>query len=126
MEKHVSRKDFLMKCLGTAGMLIGGAVWMGSCASGNDNEAPDNVTATPKSLLAEPADCNNVAGVTDGEVNKREAVQYVQKSPDPAKHCDLCQLYVPPAEGQACGMCTLFKGPVAADASCISFAPKQV
>ena len=125
MKKHVSRKDFLMKCLGAAGMLVGGTVFMGSCASGNDSEAPGNAAAPPKSMVAEPGHCNDVAGVADGEVNKRQAVQYVEKSTDPARHCDLCQLYVPPAKGQTCGMCTLFKGPVAADASCISFAPRQ-
>lgn len=128
MENQVSRKDFLMKCLGAAGMLLGGSALVSSCNSGNDAKPADAAPASepPKSMVEEPAaaNCNDVTGIAPEEVKKREAVQYVDITPDPAKHCSNCQLYIEPKAGETCGGCTLFKGPVAPEAHCISWAPK--
>lgn len=131
MENQVSRKDFLIKCFGAAGMLIGGSALLSGCGGGEEAKPGDTTTTTtepPKSMVAPEAgasgDCNDVTGIAPEEIKKREAVQYVEKSADPAKHCNICQLYTEPPAGSTCGGCTLFKGTVAAEASCISFAPK--
>ncbi|OJU24921.1 MAG: hypothetical protein BGN92_11630 [Sphingobacteriales bacterium 41-5] len=129
MENQFSRKDFLIRCFGAAGMFLGTSALLSSCGSGEETKPADAGASSekPKSMVEQPGasgDCNDVTGVAEEEVKKREAVQYVAQSADPAKHCSVCQLYKAPEGGSACGGCTLFQGPVAADASCISFAPK--
>lgn len=110
-------------------MLLGGSALLNSCGSSEETKPADSGSAAekPKSMVEQPAasgNCNDVTGIPEEEVKKRKAVQYVDKSTDPAKHCNICQLYKAPEGGSACGGCTLFQGPVADDASCISFAPK--
>jgi hypothetical protein len=132
MNNQVSRKDFLMKCFGLAGVFIGGSALLSSCNSGTDAKPADAAGGeTPKSMLGgEPpatttgGACGDLSGVAPEELKKREAVQYANVSADPAKHCKLCQLYTVPAAGQTCGGCTLFKGPVEPEGSCISFVAK--
>lgn len=126
MENQVSRKDFLKKCFGAAGVLLGGAALVSSCNSGSESK-PAETVKPPKSMVDQPAAtsaCNDMSGVAPEEMKKRETLKYVEKSSDPTKHCSICQLYVAPTDGQTCGGCSLFKGPVAADASCLSFAAK--
>ncbi|HRN48828.1 MAG TPA: high-potential iron-sulfur protein [Niabella sp.] len=129
MENQVSRKEFLKKALTAAGVLLGGSALISSCGS-NESSAPAEPAAPaeqPKSMVDQPAasgDCTDVSSVSPDEIKKREAVQYHEKSEDPAKHCKDCQLYKQPEAAGGCGGCTLFAGPVTPDGSCISFAPK--
>ncbi len=126
MENQVSRKDFLRQCFTAAGVLIGGSALISSCNSGNEAK-PAEGAEPPKSMVDQPAaaaDCNDLSAVAPEEIKKREAVQYVKVSADPAKHCKDCQLFIQPQAGESCGGCTLFKGPVELEGSCISFAPK--
>jgi len=129
MENQVSRKDFLIKCFGAAGIILGGSALLSSCGSGEETKPADATAPSekPKSMVAQPGalgNCNDVTGVAPEEIKKREALQYVEKSADPAKHCNVCQLFTQPEVGSSCGGCTLFKGPVADEGSCISFAQK--
>lgn len=126
MENQVSRKDFLRQMFTAAGVFIGGSAILSSCGSGDESK-PGAGGEAPKSMVDQPtasADCNDLSGVAPEEIKKREAVQYVKVSADPAKHCKDCQLFIQPQAGESCGGCTLFKGPVELEGSCISFAPK--
>lgn len=55
-----------------------------------------------------------------GESGTRNALHYVGRGPDPARHCVDCQLYVGGRTG--CGTCQVFPGPVSPVGTCDSFA----
>ena len=63
--------------------------------------------------------CNDLVGV---DVRTRQALQYALVSPDPARRCSACALYVGGEAG--CGTCQAFPGPVSPNATCNSFAPR--
>lgn len=67
----------------------------------------------------------DTTGLTEQEVAMRGSLQYVDETPDPAKNCLNCSLYLAAEEGAACGGCNLLKGPIAPNGYCISWAPVQ-
>jgi hypothetical protein len=117
MKEAMNRKKFLQQI----GMLgVAGVVVPASLASCGGEEQPKAAPGTQ----AAASDCNDVTGLTEVEVKMRENLKYMSVSDDPAKHCDICNFWVPPEAGKECGGCTLMKGPIAAKGSCLSFAPK--
>lgn len=123
MNEQLSRKKFISKCAVYAGAFIGGALLLNSCKS-DDSKPSDaaNSANKPKSMVV-PEHCNDVSGLSSDEVEKRKSLGYVEQAPSPDMRCDVCKLYLPPAEGAKCGTCSLFKGPVDVAASCTYFAP---
>lgn len=122
--KNYSRRKFFNTILGTGSLLFGGALFLNSC---NTNESSGGETKSgsdnkKQSTSADP--CNDLTGVSDGEIKKRESLGYVTKSADPENHCSNCALYIPPAGEGACGGCILFKGPVYAEGHCVQWAAK--
>ena len=125
MKENLSRKKFITQSLGYAGILFGGALFAESCNSDGDSKPSDAANATgdkPKSMV-QPENCNDVTGISTEEVEKRKSLGYVESAPSPDVRCDVCKLYLPPAEGDKCGTCSLFKGFVDVAASCTYFAP---
>jgi hypothetical protein len=149
MENKCSRREFIRYFFAGPALLAGAWV-LGSCqpakavaqreplpgpAPGSQtNPAPANQTnpasgaqQAPKSTTQAPANapnpCDDLTGVSPGEVDKRKKLAYVTKSPLPDSRCGNCSLYVPPAGGKACGGCMLFKGPVRAEGYCTYWAP---
>lgn len=134
-----SRRAFIVKNLSAGTALFTGFWLLGSCQSARPAaQAPSPApqvpqTASPQSqarpaspaaapaVAAEP--CDDLTGVSPGEVDKRKKLAYVNKSPIPDSRCGNCSLYVPPADGKACGGCMLFKGPVRAEGYCTYWAP---
>lgn len=97
---------------------------MNSCKS--DESKPDDASVKsgeqPKSMV-QPENCNDLSSLSAEEVDKRTKLGYVDHSPSPDMRCEICKLYLPPAEGAKCGGCSLFQGPVDIGASCTYFAP---
>jgi hypothetical protein len=150
MENKCSRREFISKYFFAGPALLAGAWVLGSCqpaqavaqggtqaagsgsqtnppAANQTNPAPGTQQA-PKPTTQAPANaapnpCDDLTGVSPGEVDKRKKLAYVTKSPLPDSRCGNCSLYVPPAGGKACGGCMLFKGPVRAEAYCTYWAP---
>ena len=83
-----------------------------SSGTSDDNENALDVT-----------DCGDLSKTSEAEIKKREGFGYVEESPMPDKNCRNCQLYLPPKEGNPCGGCALFKGPVFEEAYCTYWAP---
>jgi len=78
----------------------------------------------PSSGAAEPeagAVCD-VSKLPDADKAPRTALGYVEKTSDAAKTCEGCSLYI--ADIGGCPGCKLFKGPVAPEGYCNSWAPK--
>ncbi len=67
--------------------------------------------------------CTDTAGLSAAEIGMRTTLAYVDKSPEPAKLCEGCALYVPAAP-DACGTCKVLKGPVHPKGYCKSWAAK--
>lgn len=67
--------------------------------------------------------CSDVTDLSGEDLKSRSNNEYVDKGPDPAKHCAGCKLFKPAGEGQ-CGGCTQVKGPINPNGSCKAWAPK--
>ena len=72
------------------------------------------------------AACAGYDGLSEGELAKRAALEYVDDSPKMGLKCSNCSVYIVPAEYRAnlkaaaspCGGCKLFAGPVAPGGWC--------
>ncbi|SMO62560.1 high-potential iron-sulfur protein [Fodinibius sediminis] len=121
MDKEYSRRVFFKRCFqqvvgGSA--LLAGSMFLGGCQSGEDS-SPDQ---------ADPLDvdsCDDLSKVSEAELKKRKGFGYVEETPIPDKKCENCNLYIPPKEGQACGGCILFEGPVFEEGYCTYWAPQE-
>ena len=98
------RREFLSKC-GRFGFATGIAVVHASCSGGE----------------ASTLTCTDTSGMVSDEIKARDALQYVDRSPDPSKTCKNCQLFEEPAAPGRCGGCSLAKGPYHPDGYCISW-----
>lgn len=102
MSESVSRRRFLV----SAGAVLGVGPILAACGGGD-------VTA---------ASCEGYDALTPGDLQTRQALGYVDVTPDPAQRCDNCRLYNAPTGGSACGGCQLFAGPVAPAGYCTAWA----
>lgn len=72
---------------------------------------------------ATPFTCTNTAGLSPAELAARTSLQYVDHAADPGRKCSRCQLYTAGAPN-ACGGCTVVKGPIHPDGTCTAFAAR--
>ena len=96
---------------------------LAACGGGDSSQAPASQAAAPEAPAAKADTCDDLTGLTDQEKQMRTQLQYVAETPDAAKPCDACALWVVPEGGSACGGCTLIKGPIAPKGYCMSWAP---
>lgn len=123
---NVSRRDFIQRIsmIGLAG--VGGSAILSACGSGSESEGgqsgSESATAGGDSFS-----CDDLSGLNDQQMQQREqmatSLNYVEESPNPEQLCSNCALYTQPAEGEQCGGCTLFPGPVHPNGYCTSWAP---
>jgi hypothetical protein len=74
--------------------------------------------------LEDVTSCDDLGGLPEEEIDKRNGLGYVEKTPIPENNCDNCQLYLPPTATRKCGGCQLFKGPVMEEGYCTYWAPQ--
>ena len=115
-EKKQTRRNFLSHFAALSGIAAGSGLLWSACQTG--------VPETPAGAAA--TGCNDVSGLTDAERQMRTQLQYAETTPDPAKDCTNCQLWIAQEAGAACGGCQLLKGPIAPKGYCISWAARQV
>lgn len=125
MKENLTRKNFIKQFLIYTTAVTGGAFLFNSCKS--DDAKPEKNTGTQgetqaKSMV-QPQSCNDLTGLSKEEIEKRKSLGYTEHAPSPDMKCEVCKLYLPPADGVKCGSCSLFKGFVDAEASCTYFAP---
>ena len=138
MENHdnVSRRNFIQRIsmIGIAG--VGGSAILSACGSGDESGSQQSGSQQSGSESAATAEgstseasfaCDDLSGLNEQEMNQREqmtsSLNYVAESPNSEKLCSNCALYVQPGEGEQCGGCTLFPGPVHPNGYCTSWAP---
>lgn len=83
------------------------------------------LAAMPVAVAAckkEPAalSCTNTAGLSPTDLATRTTFNYQESSSDPNKLCSRCQLFQAAAPN-ACGGCTLVKGPINPSGTCTAF-----
>ena len=66
--------------------------------------------------------CEGYDALGAAALKQRQALGYVDVTPDPAQVCQNCLFYQVPPASAACGGCQLFAGPVAPAGYCASWA----
>lgn len=112
MNNPLNRKDFL-KQFGLMGVAVVGASTLVTACGGSESSGPA------------PDPCKDVSGLTDQDKNMRTSLSYVEETEIPEQRCDNCQLYKLPENGNGCGGCLLFGGPVTAAGWCSSWVTNQ-
>ena len=115
--KKIKRRTFLTRTARYGAGLAVIASGMHACKSGEEKSMDESVNSLDVSS------CDDLSKTPEAEIKKREGFGYVEESPMPDKNCQNCNLYLPAKEGQACGGCALFKGPVFEEAYCTYWAP---
>ena len=117
MQKLYSRQEFVKKSFLLGSVFLGAAILLSECKSKTDskNVEKGDVNTDP---------CEDLSGVSKNDIEARSKFAYVKKSPLPDKTCSNCKLHIPPREGNECGTCLLFKGPVYSTGYCTYWAPK--
>lgn len=105
--------------LGLSGML---AACGGGDQSGGQAEPEASPNAAPEGAAAAVAECEDYSGLSEQELQKREALGYVPESPNANQVCSNCRFYQQPQGDDVCGGCTLFAGPVNPGGYCNSWA----
>ncbi len=120
-DKEVSRRLFCKSAFTNGLLFFGAGAFAAACGGGNSRHPP---TETPKEPAGDP--CTDFSGVAAGELEKRQALGYVEKTPIPDNTCENCKLFVPGNTADiGCGGCMLFKGPVLSGAYCTYWAPQD-
>ena len=112
-----SRRTFLKHAVvvGAAGLI--GPALLTACGSGN---AADTKTE-PTQILPRSATsgkCEESANLPSGDIAARQAVNYVDESPQAEKSCAICRFFKQPAQDVTCGECEIIKGPIAPGGYC--------
>lgn len=115
-----TRRIFFLRAWQSCAALVAAGVAFTGCGKQEKQEKQDSVTAASPT----PKDCGDLSHVTEEQIAVREKLGYVNESPLADNQCQNCNLYLPPKEGETCGGCMLFKGPVYAEAYCTYWAPK--
>ncbi len=117
----MERREFIKGTVSSSLALILGTAYLitGCNNSGKQTEK----TAVGKSQGNAVSSCDDYSGVDEVNLRKREQLGYVKQTPNPEHQCDNCKLYIAPKDGQPCGGCMLFTGPVFAEGYCTYWAP---
>lgn len=117
-----SRRLFLQKFLSTGLAVFAGGALFTSCNSETKEQAKQ-VQDTASKAASETTStdefiCGDYSKVSKEELAKRKKLGYEEKSSDPERECQKCNLFIPKGEEKECGGCILFKGPVSKEGSC--------
>lgn len=106
--KSASRRHFLKVSTGVGVAALSAPLLLQGCGKGEEGGL----------------NCANPPGLTPQQRTQRTQLGYVDKGPDPSRHCDVCAFWTDPESPNTCGGCTLGLGPVHPKGTCNSFAPK--
>jgi len=116
MKKEYSRRKFLLNSLMAGSAVLGTGFIISSCNSESKSKSTSDSASAPVDK------CNDYTGISEAELQKRNSLGYVEQTPMPESTCSNCLLYLKPKEGEKCGGCQLFKGPVFDNAYCTYWA----
>lgn len=114
--QRYSRRQFISKSVFSGSTALGLALVLSRCQLKTTSEQEEKKVATDP--------CEDFSGVSEADLKTRKKLGYVNQSPRPESKCGNCNLWLPPKEGQRCGSCMLFKGPVYTTGYCTYWAPQ--
>lgn len=101
----VNRRQFVVAATAALGFIP----LLSACGGGGS--APETASA-----------CPGYDTLTPEQLQARQALNYVDKTPQPEKHCGNCRFFNKDASSETCGGCQLFQGPVVAQGYCTAWA----
>lgn len=110
-EELYTRKTFIEKLTRLGSVVLGVSLVASGCGSEEESAVVEA--------------CDDLSQLSQSEIDKREVYGYVEQTPYAQYRCDNCSLFIPPHEGQACGGCILFEGPVFDDGYCDYWEPEE-
>lgn len=90
----------------------------GSCNSSSKEDEEKN-------KIRKEGECDDLTGIAEKEIKKRQALNYVDQTPIPENSCENCALYIAPGKEGECGGCMLFEGPVSKEGYCVQYQPSS-
>ncbi len=114
MKTNETRRTFLFRC---GRICAGGILGVSYLSCGSKNGKNKSTAAATK-----VTQCDELAHVSEVELTKRKSLGYVETTPMEDKNCANCNLFIPPKDGEECGGCLLFAGPVFEEAYCTYWA----
>lgn len=116
MRDQVSRRSFIRTTVSVGAVSVGTAALLSACGK--------KESAAGGEKKAAAAGCTDVSGLSAADQALRKTNKYVDKVADATRACELCALFQAAKPGEACGGCTVVKGPIAPKGSCNLFAAK--
>ncbi len=118
--KKIERREFIKSTVTSSlAFLMGSAYVLSGCSNTGKK------TAGSKDTEAAVSSCDDYSHVDEVNLRKREQLGYVKQTVNPENKCSNCKLWIAPKEGQSCGGCLLFTGPVYDDGYCTYWAPQD-
>ena len=119
-----SRRMLLQRAAVVGALGIG---FFGSVACGEppvrDEADSDNAQAAAQPPSAGQSSCAE-AELSPQQMAARRALAYVDQSPEPARLCRGCQLFIAPTDDATCGGCQAVGGPIAPGGHCSAWAAR--
>jgi hypothetical protein len=110
-----TRRRLLAQMAGLGAAVVGVGLLAG-CGGGDDGGGESASVA-----LGEPVVCDD-ATLSEQDRTRRQAVHYVDLSPQRGKTCSQCRFFKPAQdEDDGCGKCDILAGPVAAAGYCNAY-----
>ena len=111
----INRRAFLGRTLAIGAASIGATSLLAAC--GGDSPGND-ATA----IAVDSSACAGYAALSESDLNARQALGYVDRTPNEAQVCGNCRFKAAYAEDSNCIGCTLFSGPVSPGGYCTGWA----
>ncbi len=113
--KKLDRRQFFERALMVGAATFGAGAFLSAC------KKDANGSGGGKTPPATKTDCTDISALSETEKGTRTALKYVDKSPEAAKNCANCKLFV---EKKPCNSCTAVPGPIAAQGWCSAWVAK--
>ncbi|MVZ65222.1 hypothetical protein GQF61_05105 [Sphingobacterium sp. DK4209] len=118
--KKIERREFIKGTVTSSLAFLMGSAYVLTGCSNTGKQAAGNQDAE-----AAVSSCDDYSNVDEVNLRKREQLGYVKQTVNPENKCSNCKLWIAPKEGQSCGGCLLFKGPVYDEGYCTYWAPQD-
>lgn len=116
-----TRRKLLLRAAAFSALGMGLPWLLAACG----DDTPD-ATPTPAEVgSASGVNCSDSTALTGLEEVARNAVNYVDVSPDANRVCSGCRYFKQPQAGMACGGCQIVAGPVAPAGTCNAWAARS-
>jgi hypothetical protein len=118
--RPLNRREFFERAALLGALAAGGATLLAACEASPREETPTVTNDNGEFSCDDPSD---LQGLSEAQLQTREANNYVDRTPNPDQRCDNCALWQDPAAGANCGGCTVVAGPIHPGGWCSIWVP---